>query len=346
MLPWGLPHRDWFCQKTGQISSEALRLKGGRVVPPPFSKQCQLEEVPQGHVQVGFEYLKVWTFCSKPQPCQEDHPNLLLEPDSPAVCVSSPTLSDVVPMLAGILAAQVPVVHGQPFPHLKSHPQLASPKRISGAQPVPLPWCSVDHLAARVAQQGDSSDRVTLAWPMQRPQTLPQNTTGSLQATTGSHSPATLPKLLFAQTPTPPASLNFGLPLLIQHSTSGDHCLNLHQLLPQLSPTTNSQLITKCSPGNQGQSTFQSPLEELKITKWHISPPLTSCLLALGGAVELVFVQILPSSLFTHKSVDDETQDFGAEEGGIRSHKVFTCSHWTGTLNLSALVLHFKHISI
>lgn len=120
MLPWGLPHGDWICQETGQISS--LRLKGDHVALPPFSMQHQLEEVPQGRVQAGFEYLKVWTFCSKPQPCQEEHSNLLLEPDAPARCVPSPTLLEAVPKLAGIPAAQVPVVHGQPLPCLHESP--------------------------------------------------------------------------------------------------------------------------------------------------------------------------------------------------------------------------------
>lgn len=155
-------------------------------------------------------------FCSKPQLCQEDHPNLLLEPDPPARCVSSPTLLDVVPVLAGILAAQVPVVHGQPLPCLKSHSPTCQPSKdlsTSACATSLVRHLSVDHLAAWVAQQGDSSDRVTLAWPMQRPQTLPQNTTGSLWATTGSHSPAAFPKLLFAQTPTPPSFSEFWSPL-------------------------------------------------------------------------------------------------------------------------------------
>lgn len=79
---------------------------------------------------------------------------------------------------------------------------------------------SVGHLAACVAQQGDSSGRVTLAWPKQGPQASSQGTTGSLQTTAGSCSPAILPNLRFALTPPPLPSLNFGLPYPIQHSTS------------------------------------------------------------------------------------------------------------------------------
>lgn len=45
MLPWGLCHGDRICQKIGQIITEVLRLKGGRLVQPLFPKQGQLEEV-------------------------------------------------------------------------------------------------------------------------------------------------------------------------------------------------------------------------------------------------------------------------------------------------------------
>lgn len=88
-------------------------------------------------------------------------------------------------------AAQVPVVHGQPLPCLKSNPPACQPsKDLSTSACATSLVChlSVDHLAAWVAQQEDSSERVTLAWPMQKPQTLPQDTTGSLWATSGSHS--------------------------------------------------------------------------------------------------------------------------------------------------------------
>lgn len=38
MLTWGLSHSDQICQKTGQIITEALRLKGDHLVQLPFSK--------------------------------------------------------------------------------------------------------------------------------------------------------------------------------------------------------------------------------------------------------------------------------------------------------------------
>lgn len=303
-----------------QISSEALRLKGRLPSQSRVSWKRFLRAVSQKVLNISkykhsapnhSHAKKTIPIRSSSQVCPKPHvtrgcPNAGWDPGSTGVCGPWPATS---------------------MPQ-ESAPACQPSHDVSTSACATSLVChlSVGHLAAWVAQREDSSGRATLAWTMQRPQTLPQDTTGSLRATAGSHSPDTFPELLFALTPAPLASLNFGLPLTIQHSTLRGSlsqspsppapAVSYHQL-----PANNKAFSSEAGPepfpisirGTQNyMMTHFSTSHKLSFSTWGCSG---ACL-----------VQILPS-LFTHKSVDDKTQDFGAGERGIRSPKVFTCSH-------------------
>lgn len=216
MLPWGLCHGDRICQKIRQIITEALRLKGGRLVQPLFSKRrltwpCPARFLISPRVEALLQ--------ARAAPRR---------PSQPAVetrWVPSPRLLGAVPAPAGILAVLVPcgpwLATSKLCEALLSLPALTLHLSTSACATFLECHPSMGHLAACLAQEGDSSSRVTLAWPTQGPQALSQGTTGSLWAAAGNCSPAILLNLRFALTPPSLPSLNFGLPYSIQHSTNG-----------------------------------------------------------------------------------------------------------------------------
>lgn len=88
------------------------------------------------------------------------------------------------------------------------------------------------------------------------------------------------------------------LPHPTQH-IKGLNCLSLHHLLPQMPPTTNSQLTIKCSLAELGQSPFLSPLggtQNYTATHFFTSHNLPFSTWGCSGAW---LVQILPSSGLT-----------------------------------------------
>lgn len=91
----------------------------------------------------------------------------------------------------------------------------------------------------------------------------------------------------------------------------------------------------------QGQSTSLSLLDELKITLWHIFPPLTSCLLALGVQWSLsLFRSCLPLCSSTNlRMARHKTLVLGRGEPGHSkfSHAPTEQEHWISLFQQSIL---------
>lgn len=172
---------------------------------------------------------------------------------------------------------------------------------------------------------------------------LAKDTTGSFWATAGSHSPATFPKLLFALTPTPPTSLDFGLPLPIQHSTlrgslpqppSPPALAASYHHLPANNKVFSSEAGPKHFPisvrGTQNCMMYFPPSYKLPFSIWGCSG---ACLFSD------------PAFLSVHLPIcrwQDTRLVLGRGESG---HPKFShSSHWTGVLNFASPVLHFKHL--